>query len=114
LRDDYQKFSAKGVVILGVSLSDAETHRKFREKYNFPFPLLVDSDQRLTRAYGVLKRMDRDSQPFAYAGRSMFLIGADGRLVYTDPDFKLTDAGWKPLLDAVEKLPRANRKLKQK
>jgi peroxiredoxin Q/BCP len=74
VRDSYDEFRKRGIEIFGVSLDDAGAHRDFRQKYELPFPLLVDDDQSLGNAFGVAdygpeKRMYR---------RSTVVIDADG------------------------------------
>lgn len=39
-REDVSKFKVKNAVILGFSLDDSESHKKFSEKYKLPFTLL--------------------------------------------------------------------------
>lgn len=72
-RDDAQKLSAKGAVVLGVSLDDAESHRAFRAKHGLNFPLLVGGDA-LARLYGVPVHL-------GFASRQTFVVGKDGRLL---------------------------------
>src|SRR3990170_2236906 len=43
-RDDLKKYEKVDAIILGVSSDDLDSHRKFIEKYNLPFPLLSDTD----------------------------------------------------------------------
>jgi thioredoxin-dependent peroxiredoxin len=42
----------KGVAVLGVSRDSAAAHQRFKKKYNLSFPLLVDTDVALHKAYG--------------------------------------------------------------
>jgi peroxiredoxin Q/BCP len=114
LRDRIAELQAKGVMVLGVSTDTAASHKDFAAKLKLPFSLLADEHQAMTKAYGVLKSLDTGGEHFDYAQRSFFLVGPDGRLLYVDPDFKLTEPGWKALFAAVEKLPRATGKPKQK
>jgi len=79
-RDDYSAYQKAGVTILGVSPDSVQSHIKFREKYQLPFPLLADEGHRVCDAYGVwgLKKfMGRD-----YEGvlRTTFLIDARGQI----------------------------------
>ena len=53
LRDNYDVLLKRGYKVLGVSVDDEKSHRKFIKKYNLPFPLLADTDQKLVNAYGV-------------------------------------------------------------
>ena len=41
-RDEYAEFKKRGVVVLGMSPDDAESHAKFAEKFSLKFPLLAD------------------------------------------------------------------------
>lgn len=50
-RDNYHRFQAQGYAILGVSRDTAESHKRFAQKYDLPFPLLVDTDLALLKAY---------------------------------------------------------------
>lgn len=52
-RDDYSKFQKKGAVILGVSAQNAESHQNFKKKYHLPFDLLIDSDGKVAKSFGV-------------------------------------------------------------
>ena len=50
-RDLYADIARSGVTIAGVSPQTPESHRKFREKYSLPFPLLSDGDKAVARMY---------------------------------------------------------------
>ena len=50
-RDDLLKFKAKNAVILGFSLDDSSSHKKFAEKYKLPFTLLVGTKE-VAEKYG--------------------------------------------------------------
>ncbi|MDX1385945.1 MAG: peroxiredoxin [bacterium] len=52
-RDSYTRFQDKDTQILGVSFDDAGSHQAFKDKFQLPFPLLVDEDRDIARAYGV-------------------------------------------------------------
>ena len=53
LRDHYQELLDKGFEIVGVSADDTNKQTKFKEKYNFPFPLLADTEKEVLHAFGV-------------------------------------------------------------
>ena len=74
LRDNYDKIRELGAEVLGVSVDDVTSHRKFTDKFNLPFRLVADVDKKISRAYGVLNEergMDR---------RVTFLIDGQGRI----------------------------------
>ncbi len=52
-RDSWAQYQKADTQVLGVSFDDAKSHQVFKEKFNLPFPLLVDSDMSLAKAYGV-------------------------------------------------------------
>lgn len=44
LRDNYKELRDKGYVIIGASIQDEKSHKKFIEKNELPFPLIADTD----------------------------------------------------------------------
>src|SRR5947209_7302356 len=54
-RDEYTALQDAGVVLLGVSPDDEESHRKFAVKFNLPFQLLADPGAKIAMDYGVWK-----------------------------------------------------------
>lgn len=76
LRDRMGDLQKDGVRVVGVSFDSAESHRKFRAKYNLNFPLLVDTEGKIADAFGV--RMP--DKPMAR--RVSFLINKAGKIVH--------------------------------
>lgn len=74
LRDSYEALSAAGVKVFGVSLQDAASHKAFIDKHDLPFPLVVDGDGDVAKAFDVPVKGE-------YAARHSFLVGKDGKLV---------------------------------
>src|SRR5437764_13420126 len=52
-RDSYPAITDKNAIVLGVSPDTAASHVKFRDKFELPFPLLVDKDHKIADAYDV-------------------------------------------------------------
>lgn len=78
LRDNYEQFLAKGYAVVGVSKDSEQSHRKFIEKYNLPFPLLSDTQTTIMQAYeswGKKKFMGRE---FTGTLRRTFIIDEQG------------------------------------
>jgi len=75
-RDNIFAFKNLDCQILGVSLDDEESHKKFAEKYGLPFPLLADSSGTTANAYGVQTKM----MGMTVAKRQTFLIDPDGNV----------------------------------
>lgn len=76
LRDRMGDLEKEGVSVVGISRDDAASHRKFREKFKINFPLLVDTDGKLTEAYSAAM----EGRPMSR--RVSFLIGKDGNIVH--------------------------------
>ncbi len=53
LRDNYRELKKKGYELLGVSADSEKRQLNFKEKYEFPFPLLADVDKKVIEAFGV-------------------------------------------------------------
>ena len=53
LRDNYDRFQSLGYDILGVSADNAKRQSNFRNKYDFPYPLLADEDKIVINAFEV-------------------------------------------------------------
>lgn len=77
-RDNIFAYRDAGAVILGVSVDDVESHRKFSEEHGLPFPILADADKQTARAYGVLKKYMGTME---LASRETFLIDPKGRVM---------------------------------
>ena len=73
-RDMHPELVSAGVRVFGVSPQDAETHGRFREAHQLPFPLLVDHDLRVAEAFGALLPMGLGIR------RASFLVDTDGRI----------------------------------
>ncbi len=79
-RDNYQEIMDTGAVLFGVSADDAESHEKFRDKFDLPFPLLVDEEAKVSTAYGVWGEKNMYGRKFMGINRATFMIGPDGTL----------------------------------
>jgi peroxiredoxin Q/BCP len=80
-RDDYSAYERAGVVILGVSPDDVQSHAKFKKKFQLPFPLLADEDHKvcdLYQVWGPKMFMGREYQGVL---RTTFLIDENGKIV---------------------------------
>jgi peroxiredoxin Q/BCP len=68
-RDAWGRAQATGTLVFGVNPQSASKHERFREKFHFPFPLLVDAGQKVGALYhtnGLIVK------------RTVYLIGPDG------------------------------------
>jgi thioredoxin-dependent peroxiredoxin len=80
-RDLYEQFQAQECEIVGISRDSLTSHEKFATKYEFPFPLLADSDEALCREFDVIKEKNMYGKKVMGIERSTFLFDANGKLV---------------------------------
>lgn len=73
LRDGWADLKAAGLEVYGVSTQGAQSHQAFVEKYELPFPLVVDEGGAVSSAFRVPLRNE-------LAARQSFLIGKDGKI----------------------------------
>lgn len=71
-RDSYEVFKEVGAEVIGVSGDSPESHRQFARKYNLPFILLSDTDNKLRQLYGVPATL------FILPGRVTYVIDKEG------------------------------------
>jgi len=88
-RDDLKKFEKTNAVILGVSADDLESHQKFIDKYNLSFPLLSDSDTRVSKTYGTYKLKTMYGKEYWGIVRTTFLIDEKGKIEKFFPKVKV-------------------------
>ncbi len=78
LRDNYEQLLAKGYKVVGVSVDDEKSHRKFIARHNLPFPLLADTEHRMVNAYGVWGEKKMYGHTFMGVFRTTFVIDEKG------------------------------------
>lgn len=99
-RDNIKKFAKKDVQVLGISKDSAKSHLKFIEKYDLPFPLLVDEDTEVCKAFGVLKKKSMFGKSYMSIERSTFIIDEKGKIEAAWRKVKVKDHV-KEVLDAI-------------
>lgn len=80
LRDNYEQLTEKGIVVLGVSPDDEKSHKKFETKFNLPFTLLVDAEQKMMHDYGVWALKKFMGKEYMGVLRTTFLINEQGKI----------------------------------
>ena len=80
LRDGHVELGRRGIKVIGVSLDDEKSHRKFAEKYSLPFTLLADTDHSVADAFGVYGEKQFAGRKYMGVSRTTFLIDEDGRV----------------------------------
>lgn len=82
LRDNYKLLQKNGFELLGVSIDEAKSHQKFIAKYDLPFPLLADADQKIVNAYQVWVEKSMYGRTFMGTARRTFIIDEKGKIAH--------------------------------
>jgi thioredoxin-dependent peroxiredoxin len=79
-RDRKSELQTMGAVVLGVSTDTVESHAKFRDKYELNFPLLADTDNKVSEAFGAWREKNMYGKKSMGVQRSTFLIDEAGKV----------------------------------
>ncbi len=90
LRDNYQLLLDKGFQIVGVSVDNVKSHKKFEEKFNLPFPLVSDEEKKIVDAYNLWGEKKFMGKTYMGTTRTTFLIDEAGKIkkIIAKPDTK--------------------------
>ncbi|MBL7800396.1 MAG: thioredoxin-dependent thiol peroxidase [Chitinophagales bacterium] len=79
-RDNYSALLKKGYQVIGVSTDSEKSHLKFIEKYELPFPLIADTDQKVVNDYGVWGLKKFMGREYMGINRTTFVIDEKGKI----------------------------------
>ena len=79
---DQPQYQQRNVVVLGVSVDSADSHKQFCTKEGLNFKLLADTDHKVSSAYGSLTNLGL----VKFASRHTFIINPEGKVakVFTE------------------------------
>jgi peroxiredoxin Q/BCP len=81
-RDGFSELKSWGIVVLGCSIDTADKHRAFAQKYNLPYPLLIDPDNKIAKSYGA----DNGIPILGLDRRVTYVIDEDGNILKVYPN----------------------------
>lgn len=105
-RDRAGELQQLGAHVLGVSPDTAESHVKFRDKYQLNFPLLIDADHKIAEKYGAWREKNMYGKKSMGIQRSTFLIDAAGKVAKVWKRVKV-DGHDQQVIDALQQLRSA-------
>ncbi len=93
LRDNYAELRRAGYEVIGVSVDDVKSHRKFIAKYELPFTLIADTDKKLVEAFGVWAEKSMYGRKYMGTLRTTFILDEDGKVerIITPKEIKTKD-----------------------
>lgn len=80
IRDNYKVLSKKKIAIIGVSCDDEKSHLKFIQKFELPFPLIADTDQKIVNQFGVWVEKSMYGRNYMGIARTTFIIDPNGNI----------------------------------
>ena len=102
-RDADHEMQKRGVVVLGISADGIPSHQKFADKYGLSFPLLADTDTKVSKLYGVWKEKNYAGKIYMGVNRETFLIDKDGIVRKIWPKVKAAEHA-QEVLETIESL----------
>jgi peroxiredoxin Q/BCP len=76
----HAKFRRQKATVLGISRDSVASHEKFKAKFDFPFDLLSDADEKACQLFDVIKEKNMYGRKVMGIERSTFLIDDKGKL----------------------------------
>jgi peroxiredoxin Q/BCP len=93
---------------MGVSPDSLESHRKFKQKHDLPYPLLVDEGHALADAFGIWKEKSMYGLKYMGVERTTVIIDSSGRIARIFPSVKIP-GHVQEVEKAVRELQKADR-----
>jgi peroxiredoxin Q/BCP len=82
LRDHHNMLLEKGLAVVGVSTDSVKSHAKFATKFELPFSLIADEDQKIVNDYGVWGEKTFMGRKYMGTNRVTFIIDEQGMLIH--------------------------------
>ena len=100
-RDDFSAFRKRNVEVLGVSTDTEKSHKKFAEKFQLPFRLLVDEEKKIVKDYGVWDKKSLYGRLFFGTHRVTYLIDEKGKIAAVWPKVRPAEHS-REILEALD------------
>ena len=88
LRDHYAEFKSNNYALLGVSADNAKAQSNFKNKYEFPFPLIADEDKTVIQSFGVWGPKKFMGREYDGIHRTTFIINEEGNIAQIISEIK--------------------------
>jgi len=98
-RDSYTDFSKAGAMVIGINYASVESHKRFAAHHDLPFVLLSDPGNKVLKMFGVKNML-------VLTGRETFMVGLDGKILYTYNSFTDGPAHAQEMLDYINEMKK--------
>ncbi|MFB5946296.1 thioredoxin-dependent thiol peroxidase [Albibacterium profundi] len=100
-RDNYESLTTKGFEVVGVSVDGEASHKRFADKHNLPFNLLVDDEKKMVEDYQVWVEKNLYGRKYMGTARTTFVINEEGTIEHIIKKVKNKEAS-QQILDLYE------------
>ena len=100
-RDSFSEYKKNNITILGVSKDTSESHKKFIEKHDLPFNLLIDENRDALEKYGAWTKKSLYGKIFMGIQRITYVIDEEGKILKTYPKVKADEHAQQILKDIL-------------
>lgn len=90
-KDNYPQYTEKGAVVIGISKDSVQSHKRFKEKYQLPFPLLSDEELNVIKLYDVWQEKVMFGKKVKGVVRTTYLINEEGVIEKVFSNVKAAD-----------------------
>ncbi len=87
-RDTSAEFEKLNAVVLGISILDSKSKKKFAEKFDLNFPLLADVEHAVLEKYGLWVEKSMYGRKYMGVSRETFIIDPLGKIAMHWPKAK--------------------------
>ncbi len=98
-RDQYQVFTDAGAEVIGISGDTQQSHKQFATKYNLPFTLLCDTNNKVRQLYDVPATL------WILPGRVTYVIDKEGIIRHIFDSMLDFEAHVKEALKTLKAIP---------
>ena len=78
LKENYDALHNAGYEVIGASIQNAQSHQKFIDKYELPFTLIADTENKLVEEFGVWGEKTLCGRKYMGTFRTTFIINEEG------------------------------------
>ena len=79
-RDLYADFKKAACEVVGISRDSMKSHENFKTKFDLPYALLSDSEEKVCTQFGVMKLKNMYGKQVRGIERSTFVLDATGKI----------------------------------
>lgn len=91
LRDEYKYLGDNHYAVIGVSPDGVDSHKRFAEKYDLPYPLIADTDKKIINDFDVWGQKQLFGRIYDGLLRTTFVIGNEGIIQQVITEVKAAD-----------------------